>query len=91
MNPARIVEMASAFYESCVLFAASDLGVFGKLAELGEMDAEGIASACGLDRRGACLPLPPPMPHWLATAAWNASGIFQPCSLLSVFSMPGSP
>jgi len=25
--------MASAFYESSVLFAASDLGVFGKLAE----------------------------------------------------------
>ena len=36
MDPNRIVDMASAFYESCVLFAASDLGIFGKLAELGE-------------------------------------------------------
>lgn len=51
MNPTRIVEMASAFYDSCVLFAASDLGIFKKLAELGEADLETIASACGLDRR----------------------------------------
>ena len=33
MNPTRLVEMASAFYESSVLFAASDLGLFAKLAE----------------------------------------------------------
>jgi hypothetical protein len=32
VNPARLVEMASAFYESGVLFAASDLGLFGKRA-----------------------------------------------------------
>ena len=55
MNPARIIEMASAFYESSVLFAASDLGVFGKLAELGEANAEAAAAACGLDRRGGRL------------------------------------
>ncbi len=55
MNPARIVEMASAFYESCVLFAASDLGIFGKLAELGEADADAVAAGCGLDRRGSRL------------------------------------
>ncbi|MFZ2053083.1 MAG: methyltransferase [Candidatus Aminicenantales bacterium] len=55
MNPDRIIEMASAFYESSVLFAASDLGVFGKVAELGEAGAEAVAAACGLDRRGARL------------------------------------
>lgn len=55
MNPARLVEMASAFYESSVLFAASDLGVFAKLAELGEADARTISGACGLDPRGARL------------------------------------
>jgi ubiquinone/menaquinone biosynthesis C-methylase UbiE len=52
MNPTRIVDMASAFYESCVLFAASDLEVFEKLAGLGEADLETVVSACGLDRRG---------------------------------------
>jgi SAM-dependent methyltransferase len=52
MDPNRIVDMASAFYESSVLFAASDLGVFEKLAGLGEADLETLVSACGLDRRG---------------------------------------
>ncbi|MGB7296364.1 MAG: methyltransferase [Candidatus Aminicenantales bacterium] len=55
MNPDRIVEMASAFYESSVLFAASDLGIFGKLAEFGEADADAVAAACGLDGRGGRL------------------------------------
>ena len=47
--------MASAFYDSCVLFAASDLGVFAKLAELGRADAGAVADACSLDPRGARL------------------------------------
>ena len=38
MNPDRIIGMASAFYDSCVLFTASDLGVFAKLAEIGPSD-----------------------------------------------------
>ncbi len=45
VNPDHIVKMASAFYESCVLFSASDLGVFGKLAELGEANAETLADS----------------------------------------------
>jgi SAM-dependent methyltransferase len=52
INPNRIVQMASAYYESCVLFAASDLGVFGKLAELGSADATALAAALGLNPRG---------------------------------------
>jgi SAM-dependent methyltransferase len=55
VNPSRIVEMASAFYESSVLFAASDLGIFGKLADLGEAGADAVAAACGLDLRGTRL------------------------------------
>ena len=47
--------MASAFYDSCVLFAASDLGVFAALDRLGEATAEAIAAACELDSRGARL------------------------------------
>ena len=49
MNANRIVDMASAFYESCVLFAASDLGIFKKLSELGEADLGTIVAACGLN------------------------------------------
>ena len=55
LTPDRIMNLASAFYDSRVLFAASDLGVFGKLAELGSADAGALASALGLDPRGARL------------------------------------
>ncbi|MDH7512506.1 MAG: methyltransferase [Clostridiales bacterium] len=55
IDPTRIVAMANVFYDSCVLFAASDLGIFKRLAELGEADLETIISACSLDRRGGRL------------------------------------
>jgi len=55
VNPARIIGMASAFYDSCVLFTASDLGIFARLAELGPADARTLATALHLDLRGARL------------------------------------
>ena len=55
MNPAYIIDMASAFYDSCVLFAASDLGIFAQLHELGTADAKTVAKHCGLDPRGTRL------------------------------------
>jgi SAM-dependent methyltransferase len=55
VKPDRIIGMASAFYESCVLFTASDLGVFAKLAEIGPADAPTMASALKLDERGVRL------------------------------------
>ena len=54
-SPDRIMHIASAFYDSCVLFAAIDAGIFPKLAERGETDAAGVAGALGLDERGARL------------------------------------
>lgn len=51
-DPGRIIGMASAFYESSVLFAASDLGVFGKLSERGCVDAETLAPELQADVRG---------------------------------------
>jgi SAM-dependent methyltransferase len=55
VDPNRIVDMASAFYESAALFAASDLGIFKMLAGRGQADLETVASACGLDQRGGRL------------------------------------
>lgn len=55
MNPTRIIDMASAFYDSCVLFTASDLGIFATLAEVGLASAGEIADRCHLDVRGATL------------------------------------
>lgn len=55
MNPQLITDMASAFYQSCVLFTASDLGVFNRLAKHPDGRAEDIAAALELDPRGARL------------------------------------
>ncbi len=54
-DPSRIIDLANAFYESCVLFAASDLGVFGELAELESADAERIANELATDTRSTRL------------------------------------
>jgi len=55
IKPDRIISMASAFYDSCVLFTASDLGVFSALAERGTADAATLATVLKLDPRGARL------------------------------------
>lgn len=55
MNPTGIINTASAFYDSCVLFAASDLGIFAALAAKPNQDATSLAAACNLDPRGARL------------------------------------
>lgn len=55
VSPTRIMDMANAFYDSCVLFTASDAGVFAALAQKGEADADVLADACGLNRHGTRL------------------------------------
>ena len=54
-DPSRIMELASAFYGSCILFTASDLGVFSFLAQNKEAGIEDISAALDLDQRGARL------------------------------------
>jgi len=52
VTPGRIMDMASAFFESAALFAASDLGVFKQLAGSGGATLEALADALKLDRHG---------------------------------------
>ncbi|MFN0103648.1 MAG: methyltransferase [Bryobacteraceae bacterium] len=47
--------MASAYFDSCVLFAASDLGIFTALAEFGEATSQTIAGHLALDSRAVGL------------------------------------
>jgi len=54
-DPSRIIDLANAFYGSCVLFAASDAGVFGALSQLGSADADTVADKLSLNRRGVRL------------------------------------
>jgi SAM-dependent methyltransferase len=84
----RIMDMASAFYESGVLFAASDLGIFKKLAELDEADATAIAAACSLDLRGARLLLD----ACVAVGLLSKSGsLYRNTADTASFLVPGSP
>jgi SAM-dependent methyltransferase len=87
-KPDRIIGMASAFYDSCVLFAASDLGVFGKLAEIGPADAQTLASALKLDERGARLLLDACVAVELLT---KEGTLYSNTPESSIFLVPGSP
>jgi SAM-dependent methyltransferase len=88
MDPSRIMEMASAFYESAALFAASDLGVFAKLAELGPADGEAVVSACGLDRRGGRILLDACASLGLLEKSGNR---YRNTPEAALFLVPGSP
>ncbi len=55
MNPKRIIDMASAFYDSCTLFTSSDLGIFDSIKRTNKATLEIIANDCNLDQRGARL------------------------------------
>ena len=57
LTPRRIMNMASAFYESCLLFTASDLGIFAHLSETNGSTLKQVVEACELDSRGARLVL----------------------------------
>jgi len=54
-DPSRIMDLASAFYGSCTLFTASDLGIFGCLAKRTDAGSEDVAAELGLDPRGVRL------------------------------------
>jgi cyclopropane fatty-acyl-phospholipid synthase-like methyltransferase len=88
LDPSRIVEMASAFYESCTLFAASDVGVFGTLEEKGAASSDALAEGLGLDPRGARLLLDACVAMGLL-AKENAAYRNTPAS--SMFLVPGAP
>ncbi len=88
MDSNRIVDMASAFYESCVLFAASDLGIFGKLAERGQADLDTVVKACGLDRRGGRILLDACVALGLLE---KQDGIYRNSPEAALFLVPDSP
>jgi 3-hydroxy-5-methyl-1-naphthoate 3-O-methyltransferase len=51
-DPRLIVELANAFFGSCILFTASDAGVFRRLAEQDGLDAADLARDLGQSERG---------------------------------------
>ena len=88
VSPDRIISMASAFYDSCVLFSASDLGIFAELAERGSADAETLATALSLDTRAARILLD----ACVALDLLSKDGsIYRNTLEGSIFLVPGSP
>ncbi len=55
LDSSRITEMASAFQDSALLFAASGLGVFGALAKSEVSTAADLARSLGFDTRAVAL------------------------------------
>lgn len=88
LRPDRIIGMASSFYDSCVLFTASDLGVFAKLAESGPMNSQRIAAALQLDQRAARLLLDACVALELLT---KDAERYSNTAESSLFLVPGSP
>lgn len=88
-TPGRIMRMASAFQESAVLFAASDLGVFKTLAGGTGMGGDALASALALDRRGLGLLLD----ACTATGLLEKSddGLYRNSAESEAFLVPGRP
>lgn len=87
-DPSNIISLASAFYGSNILFAASDLGVFGKLASLGEASGSDLARELNLDPRGAELLLNGCVAVGLLE---KSAGLFRNTPSTAVFLVPGSP
>lgn len=54
-DPKRIMDLSCAYYDSCVLFAANDLGVFAALDKLSSADAPTLARELSADERGLTL------------------------------------
>jgi ubiquinone/menaquinone biosynthesis C-methylase UbiE len=87
-DPRPVMDLANAFFGPCVLFTASDLGVFGLLAARDGLDASAIAGELGLNERGARLLLDACVAEKLLTKTRDG---YSTTPLARIFLTPGSP
>jgi len=88
-TPGRIMDMASAFFESAALFAASDLGVFKQLAGSTGESLEVLADALRLDPRGLRLLLDACVAIGLLTKGEDS--LYRNAPDADAFLVPGKP
>ena len=87
-DPSHIINLASAFYGSNVLFTASDLGIFGYLAKCQQATSEEVAAALSMDSRGTRLLLD----GCVALGLLAKEGlIYRNTQESAIFLAPGSP
>ena len=87
-DPKHIVELSSAYYGSAILFAASDLGVFGALAG-GPKTAAQLAGELNLHDRAARILLDGCVTVGLVEK--SAEGIYSNPPASAAFLVPGNP
>lgn len=88
LSPQKILDLTNAFFDSCVLFAASDAGIFAKLDELETADEKTLSASLELDSRGARLLLDAAV----AVGLLEKSGEqYKNSAEASAFLVPGKP
>jgi len=87
-DPNHIIELSSAYYGSAVLFAASDLGIFGALAG-GAKTAPQLAGELNLEERSTRILLDGCVTVGLLEK--STEGLYTNPLATSVFLVPGSP
>ncbi len=88
MNPGRIIDLANAFFGSCVLFTASDAGIFGLLSRHPALDCAAVARELSLSERGATLLLDACVAEGLLS---KTGDLYSNTPESRVFLTPGSP
>ncbi len=87
-SPQRIMDLACAFYDSSVLFAANDLGVFAALSKSGPADLQALSSGLSCDQRGLRLVLDAAVALGLLE---KSGGLYSNAPEAAIFLTPGSP
>ncbi|HEV2170100.1 MAG TPA: class I SAM-dependent methyltransferase [Candidatus Binatus sp.] len=87
-NPQPVIDLANAFFDSCVLFVASDLGVFKRLAEQDGLDVATLARDLNCSERGLGLLLDACVAEGLLT---KNGATYSNAPAARVFLVPGSP
>lgn len=88
-SPAKIIDLANAFYQSQTLFAASDAGVFGFLAQSPGASLHAVAAGLHLDPRGCRLLLDACVAVGLLVKA--ADETYRNSPEAAAFLVPGAP
>lgn len=89
VTPKRIMDMASVFFDSATLFAASDLGVFKQLADSKGKSLNDLAAAMELHHRGLRLLLDACTAIGLLQK--NKNGLYCNAPDTNAFLVPGKP
>jgi ubiquinone/menaquinone biosynthesis C-methylase UbiE len=89
LTPQRIMDMASVFFDSATLFAASDLGIFKQLADSEGKPLETLAEDMHLDRRGLRLLLDACVAIGLLKK--STDGLYTNAPDTNAFLVPGKP